>query len=291
MKLNAESVALHRRTLRTDAPSGLNPTNSAGFDVIDVVFLHGFSQTGECVGPVVELLGSASKQSEGSVEGRHDEQRLALDIVSLDLPGHGQSAGVPCGDLWAAADLVAASMDPAVLIGYSMGARVALHVALSHPQSVKALVLIGATAGIEDPHDRGARLDSDLRLASHLESVGVEQFTEEWLQKDLFKHLPDWARFVEERNENQASGLGSSLRCCGTGAMDPLWSRIHEINCPVLVLAGELDAKFRDLGIRISHEIGDNATFEVISDAGHSTHLEQPAATSAAITEFMRTVA
>lgn len=290
VKLNAESVPLHRRTLRNDAPSGLNSTDGTGFDSVQIVFLHGFSQTGGCMGPVAELLGSRSGYSEGAIATRGSELHLAVNIVSLDLPGHGQSAGVQCGDLWSAADLVASSMDPAILIGYSMGARVALHVALRYPQSVKALVLIGATAGIEDPHDRESRLNSDQLLASRLETIGVEQFAEEWLQQDLFKHLPDWARFLEERRQNQVAGLGSSLRQCGTGAMDPLWSRLHEIDCPVLVLAGELDHKFRDLGIRIAQEVGDNATFEVIAGAGHSTHLEQPSATSSAITEFIDNV-
>jgi 2-succinyl-6-hydroxy-2,4-cyclohexadiene-1-carboxylate synthase len=230
-----------------------------------VVFLHGFAQTGGCGGPMVE--------------------DLARDhtVLSPDAPGHGRSARHAGADLWATADLVLATVhaatanaSPVDVVGYSMGARAALHLALAHPGAVRSLVLIGGTAGIEDPVEREDRRRADELLAEQIGTVGVEAFLDEWLVQPLFRGLPAWARFDEERRTNTADGLAASLRRCGTGAMTPSWDRLDGIVAPTLCLAGAADTKFLALADRMADGIGANAEAVPIDGAGHAAHLERP---------------
>ena len=238
-----------------------------------VVLVHGFAQTGACLGPLAA--------------------DLAADhlVVLPDLPGHGRSEAPADADLWAIADVLAgaASATPsgrATFVGYSLGGRACLHVALAHPGVVDRLVLIGATAGIDDVADRAARAASDERLAEHLEAVGVDRFLDEWLAGPLFAGLPTSARFDDERRANTAAGLAASLRHAGTGAMEPLWDRVGAIEVPTLLLAGERDGKFAALARRLAASIGPNAVVEVVPGAGHAAHLEAPDATIALIRSF-----
>jgi 2-succinyl-6-hydroxy-2,4-cyclohexadiene-1-carboxylate synthase len=163
-----------------------------------------------------------------------------------------------------------------------MGGRVALHAALAYPGRVKALVLIGATAGLDSASDRQQRRTADDRLATRIESIGVPSFIDQWLANPLFKGLTDDQAQGEDRLRNTPEGLAASLRSTGTGTQEPLWDRLSEIDIPVLVIAGERDDKFRVIGKRLADGIS-KSTFDVIPDAGHSVHLEQPAATAQAL--------
>jgi 2-succinyl-6-hydroxy-2,4-cyclohexadiene-1-carboxylate synthase len=224
-----------------------------------LVLVHGFTQTGACWAPVLDGLGP----------------RSAATVV--DAPGHGGSAQVRA-DLWAGADLLVATGGRAVYVGYSMGGRLALHAALARPELVEGLVLVGATAGIDDPSARARRRAQDERRAAHLEDVGVERFVDEWLAGPLFAGLSAAVDCRAARRTNSVEGLASSLRLAGTGAQDDLWPRVHELAMPVLVVAGAHDRKFTALGRRLAATIGPSATFATVAGAGHSAHLEQPAA-------------
>src|SRR5260221_8315950 len=120
-----------------------------------------------------------------------------------------------------------------------MGGRISLHAALAHPDLVTGLVLVGATAGIEDQGGRATRRLEDEARAAELERDGVAAFLDHWLTTPLLASVPREAAGVEDRLRNTAGGLASSLRLAGTGAQDPLWGRLSELAMPVLCLAGE----------------------------------------------------
>ena len=231
-----------------------------------LVLAHGFTQTGRSWATMIDAL----------------QSRLpVVEFVPVDLPGHGD-AGEVRADLWSAADHLVAAGGTGVYVGYSMGGRVALHAALGHPGAIEGLVLIGATAGLDDESARAERRAADEALASRLEAVGVDAFVDEWLTNPLFAGLTLETSFRDDRVRNTAQGLASSLRLTGTGTQTPLWDRLGEIATPTLVLAGERDAKFRALGERLAAGIS-GSTFRVVAGAGHSVHLEQPEATVEAI--------
>ncbi len=236
------------------------------------VLAHGFTQTARSWSPFARRL----------------RQLLpGAETVAVDLPGHGDAAPPNDSDLWESADRLVDAGGTATYVGYSMGGRVSLHAALAHPDRVRSLVLVGATAGIDDPDERLARRVADERLADHIEVVGVDAFIDEWLANALFAGLSEQTAMRDDRLRNTAGALAASLRATGTGTQEPLWGRLGEIDVPVLILAGEHDTKFRAIGERMAGLLS-APTFEVIAGAGHSVHLEQPDSTAAAIADWHR---
>jgi 2-succinyl-6-hydroxy-2,4-cyclohexadiene-1-carboxylate synthase len=230
------------------------------------VLAHGFTQTGRVWGTL-----------------DHD---LARDheVVTVDMPGHGRSSDVRA-TLVDGALLLGRVGGPAAYLGYSMGARFCLHLALACPQAVRSLVLISATAGIDDPDERRARRAADAALADRLdpgrpgeEAVTVEDFLREWMDKPLFAGIDPSAAGLEERRRNSGPGLASSLRLAGTGTQLPLWEKLGRLDMPVLAVCGEADTTFTELGRRLTDAIGPNATLAVVAGAGHAPHLQRPGA-------------
>src|SRR5436190_9043479 len=224
-----------------------------------LVLVHGFSQNRNCWGPLAADL------------ARDHE------VVRVDAPGHGRSATFHAG-LRTGARLIADQGGRATYLGYSMGARFVLHLALANPDLVDGLVLIGGTGGIDDDTARAERRHNDAALAARLEREGLEPFLDAWLAQPLFQGLTDEMQFRAERRENTIEGLAESLRQAGTGSQDPLWARLHALDMPVLVVAGALDEKFSAEASRLAESIGANTTVRLLAATGHAAHLEDPAA-------------
>ncbi len=235
--------------------------------------MHGFTQTGQSWEPVLARM-------------------PPVTAVLPDLPGHGGSAPVRA-DMWATADMLAGLVDrPCTWVGYSMGGRAALHVALAHPESVESLVLVSASAGIADPAERTQRAESDERLALRIEEggdAGLPRFLDEWLAAPLFRSLPRDAAGVSARLGNTAAGLASSLRLAGAGAQSPLWARLGELGqrqLPVLLVTGQLDTRYCSLAQQMADAIGPSTRAAVVSGAGHACHLEKPAEVASLVADF-----
>ncbi len=219
-----------------------------------LVLVHGFTQTGRSWAPIVERLGDH------------------FEVVTVDAPGHGGSARVEA-TLDAGADLLGTAGGGATYIGYSMGGRLCLHLALTRPDLVERLVLVSATAGIENDAERAARRAADDALATSIEHDGLHAFLDRWVAQPMFAGLADPG--LDDRRGNDAAGLASSLRLAGTGTQRPLWEELPSLTMPVLVVAGALDDKFAALAERIAALVPDG-TLAVIDGAGHTVHLERP---------------
>lgn len=233
-----------------------------------LVLVHGFTQTRRCWGPIA------------------DELATDHTVVRVDAPGHGRSSEVIAG-LRGGGRMIADQGGAATYLGYSMGGRHLIHLALANPELVHGLVLVGATAGIDDPDERAARAESDRRTAARLRELGLQEFLQGWVAQPMFAGIPADRQFLLERMENTVDGLESSLLQSGTGSQDPSWDRLHRLDMPVLVLAGELDDKYVALGRRLQAAIGDNATFATVPGAGHAAHLERPEAFLAALRPWL----
>jgi 2-succinyl-6-hydroxy-2,4-cyclohexadiene-1-carboxylate synthase len=233
-----------------------------------VVLVHGFTQTGRSWGVIAAGLSRAH------------------EVVLVDAPGHGRSADVRAG-LWEGARLIGDAGGRGDYVGYSMGGRFCLHLALDRAELVERLVLVGATAGIEDSHERSERRKAESEWAALVEDEGVGRFLDRWLAGPLFSHLTDEQAGRDARLENTAEGLASSLRLAGTGTQEPLWDRLPELTMPVLLVVGERDEKFRTIAERMASAIGPNAGVDVVTNAGHAVHLERPDAFTNVVSAFL----
>ncbi len=220
-----------------------------------LVFIHGFTQTAASWAPVLARL------------------PLRTESRAVDAPGHGDAADLDV-DLWGAADHVVGEGGHGIYVGYSMGARIALHAALAHPELVRGLVLVSGTAGIDEPSERAARRESDEALAAQIESEGIDAFLDHWMSLPLFATLPAHAAGLDARRTNTAVGLASSLRRAGTGTQEPLWGRLSELTMPVLIVAGALDPKFV-AGARRLHAGIAGSALAIVEETGHAVPLER----------------
>jgi 2-succinyl-6-hydroxy-2,4-cyclohexadiene-1-carboxylate synthase len=225
-----------------------------------VVLLHGFAGTGHAWDAVAERLGG--------------ERYLAPDIR-----GHGAAAAArPIGFAECTDDVLAAAPASFELCGYSMGGRMALHVALAAPERIERLVLVSATAGIEDEADRARRRVADERLAAEIERMALADFADRWLAQPLFADDAEGARRRgrEDILRNEPAGLAAALRGIGAGSMPPLWERLGGLEgIETLVVAGERDAKYVHLGERLAAAIP-GARLEVVAGGGHALPRERP---------------
>jgi 2-succinyl-6-hydroxy-2,4-cyclohexadiene-1-carboxylate synthase len=229
-----------------------------------VLMAHGFTQTGRVWGSMDENL-------------TRDHQ-----IVLVDMPGHGASSGVSSTLVDGALQLARVG-GRATYLGYSMGARFCLHLALACPAAVDGLVLISGTAGIDDRSERLERQRADAAMASELdpledraEVLPVETFLGRWMSAPMFAGVGPEADGLDERRRNTGPGLASSLRRAGTGTQLPLWDKVDRLTMPVLVVTGGLDEKFTALGRRMADAIGANASHVVVPGTGHAPHLQRP---------------
>lgn len=177
------------------------------------------------------------------------------------------------------------------VLGYSMGGRLALHLALAAPDRVVALVLEGASPGIADPEERQQRREADDALAARIERDGIAAFVDHWEALPLFasqRRLPDSARtsLRAARLANAPHGLANSLRGAGAGTQEALHDRLDTLPMPVLLIAGEWDEKYRRLAGEMAGRIP-YAQVAIIAGAGHAAHLEQPGRFAATVREFL----
>jgi 2-succinyl-6-hydroxy-2,4-cyclohexadiene-1-carboxylate synthase len=240
-----------------------------------LVLLHGFTQTARLWGPFGDLLA-------------HDHT-----LIGVDLPGHAGSDAVRA-DLPTTAALVREAVTSAVgpvscdLLGYSLGARVALHVATGTDLGIRRLVVIGATGGIEDPEARRRRREADEATADALEASGdVEAFVTRWVSGPMFARLAGAAQ-SDERERNTAVGLASSLRLAGTGTQEPLWDHIPTLAMPLLALAGTDDNRFSAHAERLALT-APNGIVSLIPGGGHAAHLAQPAVVARLVGHWLAT--
>jgi 2-succinyl-6-hydroxy-2,4-cyclohexadiene-1-carboxylate synthase len=197
--------------------------------------------------------------------------------LRLDAPGHGENTN-GARSLPQCAEEIATYMKTGVLVGYSMGARMALHVALLYPELVTQLVLISGTPGLKTDFERATRIENDNELADRIENIGTPAFIDEWLALPIFSGLSDEINQRNDRLRNTPQGLADSLRFAGTGTQESQWSNLHQLSIPVHLIVGEFDEKFTSIAREMNSLIS-SSELTVVENAGHTVHLESPTTT------------
>ena len=269
-------------------------SDSRDIDVGDDLRLHVVS-SGEG-SPLLLLHGFTGSSSTWDYFRSKLDSRLR--VIAIDLPGHGQSS-IPASPARYSLDRLSADLEKvlddleierAAVFGYSMGGRAALRFALNAPARLNALILESTTPGIEEA-GRPQRSAADGLLADMIERDGVAAFVARWERLPLWntqESMPDAGRRAlhNQRLANDARGLANSLRGAGSATDADVTERLGEIQTPTLILTGELDSKYIEIG-RILESGIPNAEMQIIPGAGHAIHLEQPDAVIDAIRGFL----
>ncbi|HEY4034274.1 MAG TPA: 2-succinyl-6-hydroxy-2,4-cyclohexadiene-1-carboxylate synthase [Ktedonobacteraceae bacterium] len=236
-----------------------------------LVLLHGFTGSAAGWGSLLEELAAPGRRvialdmlGHGQSDAPDDPQRYSMEHCQADIISVLQTLGIKEGE--------------AILLGYSMGGRIALYCAFS--RYFRALILESASPGIANPVERGKRRVSDRALADRIEREGIEAFVDDWEELPLFasqRNLPIAYRRAQkvQRLNNRAHGLANSLRGVGTGVQPALEWRLSTLTIPVLLIAGERDSKFCTIGQYMAQQLL-KAQLQIVPDTGHNVHLEQP---------------
>jgi 2-succinyl-6-hydroxy-2,4-cyclohexadiene-1-carboxylate synthase len=179
------------------------------------------------------------------------------------------------GNFEAAANRLGEAAGEGIYVGYSMGGRLCLRLAIDRPDLVRAVVLVSASPGLRDTAEREARIASDEALARDIERDGVDTFLERWLAQPMFASIPPERSGIDARRQLAPEYLTACLRVLGTGAMQPVWDRLPELSMPVLLVTGTDDAKFTAIAQQMRDAIGPNAEHAEVA-GGHALLLEQP---------------
>jgi len=221
-------------------------------------------------------------------------------VLAVDLVGHGQSEAPADSRAYTVAKTVssvrhalrAAGLVRAHWLGYSMGGRVALHMAITVPGAVSSLVLVGTTPGIQDPAERRQRRRDDEAWAASLEREGLAAFVDRWMARPLFATQQRLGQAYlaatrAQRMTNRPHALAHTLRHMGTAVMRSLWPRLHDLTAPVLLVNGAEDARFDGVAAAMALRLP-SAQRLVVRGSGHAVHVEAPAALAARVQDFLR---
>ncbi len=249
-----------------------------------LILLHGFTGSAESMAGVGEAFSRGYR------------------VYALELVGHGESDAPEALEFYSMercvgqvlAVLDALRIQRAHFVGYSMGARVALCLAVAEPDRVASLILIGVSPGLAKAQERAERVEADRALADGILEHGVEKFVDDWMALPLFasqKRLgaPALAQARNQRLACNPLGLANSLRGMGSGVMPPLADSLPGVDVPVLLVAGREDEKFSAIANSLLLRFPQAELLEV-AEAGHAVHLEQPRAFQAGCTNFLASV-
>jgi 2-succinyl-6-hydroxy-2,4-cyclohexadiene-1-carboxylate synthase len=226
-----------------------------------LVLLPGFMQPADAWAPVAERL----PERYPSLLLRHGEHSYEGRLGEIAAAGRG-----------------------AVLCGYSLGGRLALHAALRDPAAYAGLVTLGVSAGIEAPAQREERRLGDEKLAGWMETQPIDAIVSVWERQPLFADQSD--ALVEAQRPGRLAqlpqDLALTLRSAGQGALEPVWDRLPGLSLPVLAMAGDRDERYTEAARRIASSVPDGRA-EVVENAGHAAHLQQPEAVALLLTDFL----
>ncbi len=226
-----------------------------------VLFIPGFMQRGDAWRPVAELLPER------------------YPVVLLDHAEHSYESRLR---------EIAAAGEGRVLVGYSLGGRLALRAALRDPGRYAGVVTLGATAGVEEPGLRSARAEADERLAAWMEVTPIEDIVSIWERQPLFADQSDSLIEAQRpgRLEHRPADLALILRTAGQGVLEPIWHELLRFERPLLALAGARDEGYVSAAARMA-DTAPAGRDELIEDAGHAAHLQRPEAVAAAVERFL----
>lgn len=249
---------------------------------IPLVLLHGFAGSAS----VWEIL--------------FDKLENLCPIIAIDLIGHGKTSAPDNPIFYSEESQISQlnkifeelEIEKFILLGYSMGGRLALSYSLNNTNKIIGLILESSTAGIQNDDLRKERYENDLLISEKIRTENLIHFFKNWYSASLFNSLKNIPSKLDElilrKSKNNRTGLANSLIGFSTGKMKNYWSEIQKFQKPVLLICGNLDQKYYDINLKLN-SLFPNSNLAVIKDSGHITHLEKPDEFVNLVNSFLRT--
>jgi 2-succinyl-6-hydroxy-2,4-cyclohexadiene-1-carboxylate synthase len=226
-----------------------------------VLFIPGFMQRGDAWRPVAELLPERYPST-------------LLDHREHDYSGRLRE--------------IAGAGEGAVLVGYSLGGRLALRAAIRDPGHYAGVVTVGASPGMEDATARADRAQADERLAAWMEAAPIADIVRVWERQPLFADQSD--ALVEEQRPGRLShdpaALALLLRTAGQGVLEPVWHELLALELPLLAIAGARDDAYVAAAQRMA-DLAPRGRAAIVEHAGHAAHLQRPDEVARLLAEFL----
>lgn len=231
-----------------------------------ILFFHGFTCDSQDFNQIISLLSES------------------YCCLAVDLPGHGKTRVIGDESCYNMSNTAQAlinllddlQIDKCLLLGYSMGGRLALYMTLHFPDRFEKAVLESASPGLKTAKDRSHRRQADFDIAQKLENSNIKEFLYNWYDRPLFQSLkksPNFDRLIASRLGNNPIELAKSLRNMGTGNQPSLWEKLAQNQIPLLLLAGEYDDKFKTINVEIA-SLCPAASLQIVPKSGHNIHFE-----------------
>ena len=251
-------------------------------DKATIIFLHGFTGSSSDWKDIIPAIDNE------------------FSCIAIDIIGHGKSSSPENYSYYELESIInqldtiieSLQIDQIILVGYSMGGRIALNYAIQRKKRIKGLILESTTAGIKSNMERDDRFQNDKSLSQKIKNDGVELFVKYWMNLPIFssqKILPEELinQIIRNKNENTSTGLSNSLLGFSTGKMSPLWEKLETLNLPTLLIAGGLDDKYYKLNEEMNNLLP-SSSLESVNGAGHNIHLEKPSEFVILVNRFLR---
>jgi 2-succinyl-6-hydroxy-2,4-cyclohexadiene-1-carboxylate synthase len=239
-----------------------------------LLLLHGFMGSGADFRPAISTLAQY------------------FHCICVDLPGHGQTLIDDHDFVSTAEQILAIAPDNCHLCGYSLGGRLALYLALHYPDRWRKVILESASFGLPTAQMRQERQRQDSAIARKLRQPDLDlaAFVYNWYQQPVFTGIEDHPNFSElivSRSNNNPLALARSLETIGLGQQPYLGKLLATNKIPLLLLVGEQDPKFVEIGHQINQSCP-QSEIVIVPNCSHNIHFQQLELWLKAVLEFLR---
>jgi len=218
------------------------------------------------------------------LRGKLKTRNSNLDVIPVNLENY-SSVGFDCWvEGFCDAVEIQLGQKKSLILGYSLGGRLALHACLSRPDLWRGAIIVGADPGLESEEEKKLQLDIDLKWAERLKREPLEKLAEEWDAQPVFCGFENAA--PRNFDELDAAKLGKKFEVFSKGLQENLAPKLAELQKPpILFLSGEMDQKYQGIGEKLSKSTS-VVKAQIVADAGHRVPWENPESFSQALIDF-----
>lgn len=214
---------------------------------MDIYALHGF-------------LGQPSDWD--TIKKEYREHFHALDLFSFTNPNDGLEQWAYAFNQWIAKQ----GQHKRILLGYSLGGRLAMHALINEPQLWSGAIIVSANTGLKIQKQRAPRFEQDLQWAQRFLHDPWEKVINDWNTQAVFQGKAP--SFNRREKEYVRTTIASAIVGWSVGQQDDLQETLSQLPFPILWIAGEKDHKYAALAQQMA-KIHPASSFWIAPEAGH----------------------